>query len=125
MSNTATLFASLVFANTTGGSAQMSAPSTSFSVTGDHFAQSIFSVPTTAGGTAIPLGGVNAAGGFFFIKNNDPTNYVQILNAVSGTVLLRLNPGEFAMGRFDAGVTAPAALAHTAAVEINYLILDA
>src|SRR5271157_5864967 len=96
---------------------------TTFTVTGDHFTSSIFTVPTSAGGTAIPLGGVATPGGYLFVKNNDATNYVQLLTATSGTAFCRLNAGEMAVLRLDAGLTAPAALAHTAACEIQYLLL--
>jgi hypothetical protein len=125
MSNTATVQASLAFANAvSGAAAALNIPTTKFTVTGDHYQSAVFTVPTTAGGTAIPLGGVGA-GGWAFIQNNDPTNYVDILTATSGTAFLRIMPGEVACFRFNPGITAPAALAHTASVEIQYLFLDA
>lgn len=125
MPGTLSVFASLSFTNTSGGSASQQLPKTTFSTTGDHYQTSVFSVPTTAGGTAIPLGGVVDAGGWAWFQNNDPTNYVDILTAVSGTAFLRLMPGEAMVMRLNPGITAPAALAHTAAVELEYLILDA
>jgi hypothetical protein len=90
---------------------------------GTRFLKEPQTIPTTAGGTAIKLGDL-ASIGWFFIKNLDPTNYVEILNAVSGAVFLKLAPGEFAMGRFASAVTAPAALANTASVQIEVLILE-
>lgn len=124
MPGTVTVFASLKFANTTGGAASQQLPTASFSVAGDHYQSSIMSVPTTAGGTAIPLGGVSSPGGWWWFQNNDPTNYVDILTAVSGTAFLRLMPGEGFPVRLNPGLTAPAALAHTAAVELMYTALD-
>jgi hypothetical protein len=95
----------------------------SFNITGQNYSAGTKSFPTTAGGTAIPLGGVGTLGWAMFL-NLDSTNYVQILNAASGTVLIRLNAGEIALFRFDAGVTAPVILANTAAVEVQWLILE-
>lgn len=94
-----------------------------FSITGKNYTYGTMSVPTTAGGTAIPVSNLSTLGLAIF-KNNDATNYVQILTAASGTVLPRLNPGEVAVFRFDSGVTAPAALAHTAPVVLQYMILE-
>lgn len=105
-------------------SAALSKGSTKADVAGTHFASEVMSVPTTAGGTAIPTGSVTA-GGWFFFQNNDATNYVEILNAVSGTKFLKLLPGECAIGRFAANVTAPAAQANTSAVDLEYLFVDA
>lgn len=124
MSGTITAFASLSFVNSTGATAVQAIPSTKFTTAGNHFETSIFNVPTTAGGTAIPLGGVATAGGWFFFQNNDLTNNVDILTGVNGSAFLTLKPGEFAIGRFNSAVTAPAALAHTAAIDLEYLILD-
>jgi hypothetical protein len=125
LSNTVSLQAILQFNLSTAVAAQAVFPTTAFPVAGDHFTSSVFTVPTTAGGTAIPLGGVATPGGYLFVKNNDATNYVQLLTAVSGTAFCRLNPGEPAVFRLDAGLTAPAALAHTGACEIQFLLLDA
>lgn len=94
-----------------------------FSITGKNYAQESMSVPTTAGGTAIPLGSLGSLGWAAF-KNNDATNYVDILTATSGTDIIRLLPGEFAIFRFGSGISAPAALAHTAVCLLEYLILE-
>lgn len=93
---------------------------------GVRYTQNIQSVPTTAGGTAIPLGGLGSGTlGYAMFVNLDATNYVDILSAVSGTALIRLLPGETALFRFTAGITAPAMLAHTGAVAVQYLICEA
>ena len=123
MANEITVSASLAFLKGSAA-ATLAKAATKFTVSGAHFSSTVFNVPTTAGGTAIPLGSVTA-GGWCFIQNNDPTNYVQLLTAVSGTAFMRLMPGEFAAFRIDAGLTAPAALAHTAACDLEYLLIDA
>ncbi len=94
-----------------------------FNITGKNYAEGLMQVPITAGGTAIPVSNLATLGWAYF-KNNDPTNYVDILNAVSGTVMIRLMPGEPALFRFAPSVTAPAALAHTAIVGMEFLILE-
>ncbi len=98
-------------------------PTGVYNITGNNFVEAEFLVPTTAGGTAIPVPGLGTLG-WACIKNNDTTNYVDILSAVSGTPMLRLYPGECFPFRFHPGVTAPAAIANTASVNIQYLILQ-
>src|ERR1035438_3031681 len=81
------------------------------------------SVPTTSGGTAIPVSALANLGYAMFV-NMDPTNYVQLLSAASGTVLIKLLPGDVALFRFDGGITAAALLAHTAACNVQFVILE-
>lgn len=95
------------------------------SITGKYYYRGTQSIPTTAGGTALNLGSVSTPGGWLIIFNRDPTNYVQLMTAVStGAVFARINPTEAALLRLDATVTAPAAIAHTAACIVEYLVLD-
>lgn len=125
MANEITVTAALSYANPAQNvpTKSLTVSNLLFSITGKNFAQDSQVIPTTAGGTAINLQGLSTLG-WFFIKNDDPTNYVEILNAVSGTVLLRIPPGGIAIGYFDSSVTAPAAMAHTASVMIEYLVLE-
>lgn len=94
-----------------------------FNIAGKNFSMLTEVVPTTAGGTAIPISNLSSLGFAIFI-NRDPTNYVQLLSAVSGTVFARINPGETALLRFDPAITAPAWLAHTTSVLVQALILE-
>lgn len=94
-----------------------------FSITGAAYELLDWVVPTTAGGTAIPIAPL-ASLGWHLIINRDATNYNQILTAVSGTAYHHLQPGECSMGRWDTGITAPAMLAHTATTRIEGLILE-
>lgn len=93
-------------------------------ITGKNFASDSWTVPTTSGGTAIPVGNLSTPLGWFMIVNKDATNYVELLPAVSVSAFSRLYPGDFVMGRFAPGVTAPAMQAHTAPVNVTYLILE-
>jgi hypothetical protein len=49
---------------------------------------------------------------------------VDILTAHNGTAFIRLLPGEGMVFRFNPAITAPAALAHTAPVLIQYMLLE-
>ena len=126
MANEITVAASLSYVNTTVSiplqQLSITAPA-AFSITGTRYADGTFSVPTSAGGTAIPIGGLPTLG-WAIIKNNDPTNYVDIMTAVSGTAFIRLQPGAAAVFTFTPAITAPAALAHTAPCIIQYLFLE-
>lgn len=125
MASELTVNASLAFAKGNVASNALALSSnTHYNVTGTRYEEGVFTVPTTAGGTAIPVGPMSGTLGWFFFKNNDATNYVEILVAVSGAVVLKLKPGEIAMGRFAGAVTAPAALANTATVQLQYLIVE-
>ena len=123
MANTLTLQALLQLFIGSNLTSQLNFPATSFSVAGSTFELTQFSVPTTAGGTALPLGGVATAGGFLMIVNSDATNYVQLMTAASGTVFARLKPGECAVLRLDATITAVAAIANTAPCLVQFLLL--
>lgn len=94
----------------------------SITLNGSHYSAGAMNVPTTAGGTAIPLGSV-ATNGTAFFKNLDGTNYVEIGVQVTGTFypLIRLKPGEPASLRISPSAV-PYALANTAAVALEYLI---
>ncbi len=124
-SNEITSSASLSYTNAAKGIATtaLSSPPSFFSVTGYNVVNSTMNVPTTAGGTAIPLGSVGTLGWSYF-KNLDATNYLDIMTAASGTAFIRLQPHEFCMFRFTPAVTAPAALAHTSATLLQYMIIE-
>jgi len=94
-----------------------------FGITGKVYSAGVLEVPTTAGGTPIPVTGLDGLGWAMF-KNNDPEHYVDLLSAVNGALFARLMPGEPAVFRFHPLVTAPAALANIAPVPIEYLILE-
>ncbi len=71
---------------------------------------------------AVLVGDV-AAGGYFIAVNRDATNYVE-LRAGSGLAdLIRLLPGDLCMFRLAADATLYAQ-ANTAAVELEYAIVD-
>jgi len=93
-------------------------------VAGSNYVHETMTVPTTAGGTTIPVGGLGSIG-VYVIRNNDLTNYVDIMSVIStGLVIIHLPPGASCMGYFGSDVTAPAALAHTAPCQIEYMFVE-
>ena len=92
-----------------------------FTVTGTTYIEHSLLVPTSA--TAFPLGTLTSPHWALFI-NQDLTNYVQIMNGASGAVLLRLQPGEGFPCPLDP-TAVPYGIAHTAACQVDYLIISA
>lgn len=72
---------------------------------------------------AIGLGEVTSLGWAMFI-NRDSTNFIQLRTATSGTAFAKITAGSFALFRFGSGITAPYAIADTAACQMEYLILS-
>lgn len=66
-----------------------------------------------------------ATGGWFCAINHDATNFVQIRPVAADAAMVRLNPGEFCLFRMDAAATAPQAQADTAAVDLEYMLVEA
>jgi hypothetical protein len=126
MSDTLTINAALQYNLGTGSVANQLLQLLAFNwtLTGTGFYQGTFSVPTTSGGTALPLGGVTTLG-WFMIINRDPANNVDLLPAASGTGTITIPPGGCVMGYFKSTATAPAVIAHTAPVQIEYMICQA
>lgn len=74
---------------------------------------------------AINLGDVSTLGWALFI-NRDTTNFISLKTATGGTVFAKLPPkGGCALFHFGSGVTAPWAVADTAACNMEYLIFTA
>lgn len=98
-----------------------------FSISGVNLVVATFSVPTAAGGGPAPLPGLDALTtvGWGMFVNHDATNYVDLYTAAAGVAFARLLPGECAVFRLPTAMVAPAALAHTTACLIEYLILEA
>lgn len=119
MANEITVSASLAVAKGSVASESLTVSALKATLAGVNFIKETQTIPTTAGGTAINLGGL-ASVGWMLIKNNDATNYVDIMSAVSGTAFARLLPGEICLLRLTPALTAPAALAHTASTQIEY-----
>ena|SRR5688572_23455516 len=72
---------------------------------------------------ALILGDLSSLGYAIFV-NRDTTNFVEIRTGTGGTKIVKLKAGEKACFRFGSGVTAPYAIADTAAVQLEYLIVN-
>jgi len=106
------------------GASQKTLPlSITATIAGSAYKESTQNIPTTAGGTAIVVAGLTTPR-WCAIINRDPANFVQILTAVAGTAFAKLLPGEGMLLPFDPGIAAPAALANTAACQIELLLIE-
>jgi hypothetical protein len=81
---------------------------------------------TSPNGVALDKGNVGTLG-LFVARNNDVTTSINILTAVSGTVIVTLAPQEQCMFTFGSGVTAPAirSSSSTLTAELEYLLIEA
>lgn len=70
---------------------------------------------------ALKLGEITSLGWALFI-NRDTTNYIELRVATGGTKFCQLLAGEPALFRFGSGITAPYAIANTAACQLEYLL---
>jgi hypothetical protein len=123
MANEIQVTATLQYTNSAQSIAQkiLTLVAAQFSISGKNFNQGSATVSTSA--AAIPLGALGSIGWCMFV-NHDATNYVTLLTGTAGTVFARLLPGEAALLRIDASVTAPAWQAHTATCEVEFLMLE-
>jgi hypothetical protein len=93
-----------------------------FDMTGAKFIKTVQAIPTTE--EALQLGETSGSLGWCLIKNLDNTNFVSLKTATSGTVFAKLPAkGGVALFCFGSGVTAPFAIADTAACNIEIFIL--
>jgi hypothetical protein len=116
--------ASLQFAKGNISSKQLLVNGINADVAGSNFIWFSQIIPTTAGGTAIKLGGLTNIG-WILLVNRDATNFVKVLTATSGTVFGRmLANGEPCHLRLDPTITAPALLADTAPCLVEGFLVE-
>lgn len=72
---------------------------------------------------ALQLGEVTSLG-LALIKNLDSTNFVELRTGTGATKFVKLLAGEACLFRFGSGVTAPYAIADTASVNVEILIIS-
>lgn len=123
MANEISITASLSVAKGNLATESLTVSAVHATLTGKQITKGTQTIPTTAGGTAVVLGGLGSVG-WIHVKNLDTTNYVDLMTAVSGTAFARLKPGEVALLRLPPAITAPAALANTASVDIEFLLIE-
>jgi hypothetical protein len=122
MANEATVSATLLFAKGSIASQGFQKTNLQFTVSGQKYVRCVQNIGTSP--EALNMGEISTPGLAFFF-NLDTTNYVEILSQVAGGVAIaKLKPGEVALFRLPAGMTAPAAQANTSAVNLEYLVLE-
>lgn len=119
MANEVTIEVSLEFAK--GNVAEVSRSGTkTVTVSGTPYFQQVQNINTSE--EQLAFGDVSTPG-WCFLKNLDATNYVEIRPATGVADLIRLNALEFCLFRFAADCTAPYAIANTAAVNLEILLI--
>lgn len=93
-------------------------PTRHFDFSGTKFTKHTQSIGTSE--EAIDLGEITTLG-WVLAVNRDPTNFVSLKTATSGTVFAKLLPENgCALFHFGSGVTAPFAIADTAACIVEF-----
>lgn len=92
-----------------------------YTVAGFRYVRGLQSVGTSEEALGI---GELASLGYAWFKNLDGTNFVTIKTGTGGVNMVKIKAGETAVFRFGSGVTAPFAIADTAAVKLDYMIVE-
>jgi hypothetical protein len=92
-----------------------------FNMSGVDYTQGSITVATSPG-TTVPLGLVTTPHWAYF-ENLDTVNYLVLQNGAGGAVFGRLYPGEGSAFPLDP-TCVPYAIANTAAVQLDYLIIS-
>lgn len=95
-----------------------------FTMSGDATSRNTQSIPTTAAGTALSIAAAVGTAGFSFFRNLDATNFVEIGVQVGGTFypVIKLKAGEYGVCRFS--VLTLYARADTAAVLLDFSMVE-
>jgi len=121
MPNEFTLTGILDYSDSEGTKFALSVLEKKISITTKKFIHAKPSIGTSE--EALDLGELSGALGMCIAINWDSTNYCEIRMATgAANDHIRLNAGEFAIFRFGSDVTAPFAIANTAAVQLEYAI---
>lgn len=123
MANEITASGILAYADANGVKAELLTGAVQFNATTKVIHRGSQSIATSD--TALQLGGVGTLG-YVLLVNRDTTNFVSVKTATSGTIIAKLLPnGGFCLLYVGSGVTAPAAVADTAACVLDVLVLSA
>jgi hypothetical protein len=92
-------------------------------VTGNACIRHVQSIGTTE--EALDLGGLAAPLGWSAFRNLDPTNYLEVRSGTgAGNDIIKIPPLKFAVFHWGSDVTAPFAIANTAACLLDYFIAE-
>jgi hypothetical protein len=134
MANNGTINVLLQFTKNNIATKSLAIAAAGFQTAGKDYQLATMQVPVGGAGLAIPLGPLLTSPptvlGEILIKNNGPaTDVIELLSAVSGTVLGRCSSGRCILMELPAGVTVPAMVAVSTAsppnseVDAEYFIL--
>lgn len=93
----------------------------SYDVTGDKYLRHVQEIGTSE--EAITLGDIST-GGLVWVHNKDTANYISIRPGTGENNMIKVNAGEWA-GPFRFASAAPFAIADTAAVDVEFIMLEA
>ena len=116
MANEITVSASLSFDKTITDS--FSCQGLTFTMTGTEYMKNVQSIGTSE--EALLVG--DCTPGFILMKNLDATNFVSFRSATGATNTVKLKAGEIAL--FRSSGAAPYMIADTAAVRVQYLLIE-
>ena len=108
--------------STQGIDQEMRRENISLTQTGDTFARYIQTVGTSE--EALELGQDIGTLGLCMIRNLDATNFVSIKPATGAANTIKIRAGGFAIFEWGSGATAPFAIADTANVRCEILLLE-
>ncbi len=76
--------------------------------------------------TAIPLGSVTLPGGWLYLRNNDPTNFVTLRTQVGGEIISKMLPGDFVEFRMPdtSPIVVPSTQCDTAPCSLSLAVFD-
>ena len=111
----------ITFTKSNVGSVEVAPIALSVTVSGNQFMDNTQAVGTSE--EAILLGDV-ATGGYWFVQNQDATNFVELRSGTGAVDFIKLLAGEWAIFRTSADASAPYAIADTASVNVRFLRFD-
>ena len=121
MANEVMISANLAYSDASGVKDELGVASFLADVTTKQTRRSQQSIATTE--TTLNLGGL-AAVGWAVLVNLDATNYVELKTGASGTIFAKIPPGGVCLLCLGSGVTAPVAVANTAACLLDILLVS-
>jgi hypothetical protein len=121
MADEITLTAQLTY-HDSGAEFSLGVDDLSITVAGSQIVHHRQSIGTSA--EVLELAGLST-GGYFVAVNHDPTNYVEIAAAANAQAVVRLDPGDCACFRISGSAASPVVVADTAAVQIEYWLIEA
>ena len=121
MANEVMISANLAYSDASGVKDELGVASFLADVTTKQTRRGQQSIATTE--TTLNLGGL-AAVGWAALVNLDATNFVNVKTAASGTIFAKIPPGGVCLLYLGSGVTAPVAVADTAACLLDILLVS-